>query len=270
VDTSRLAVERAIIMMWNHYDEPLSLDEIADSAILSKFYFSRVFRSVTGTSPGRFLTAIRLSRAKNLLQETTLTVTDIAYMVGYNSLGTFTTRFTRSVGVSPTRFRSLSHSGLPALPRPEVSAPGGSGTVHGTLTLPPSNTPLRIYVGAFEGPVVEGLPASCDVLDIHADGCRALEYRLGAVPIGQWYVRATAVAVDWSESVSRPDARKPVFVGSSKPVVMRADIAVKLGIRMRATNTIDLPILLALPELDNRLPPGPMQNTSRATRLVLR
>jgi AraC family transcriptional regulator len=258
VDVSRLAVERAITTMWDRYSEPLSLDEIADTAILSKFYFSRVFRSVTGTSPGRFLTAIRLYRAKNLLQETSLSVTDIAYMVGYNSLGTFTTRFTRSVGVSPARFRALSHSGLPALPRPETGVYRGSGAVHGTVVLPPSTTPLRVYVGAFRSPIVEGMPVSCDIVDTDPDGCRIHEYRLGAVPVGKWYVRAAAVAVRLADSDARPWARHPLFVGSGKPVVMLAERKVELRIAMRAVDSTDLPILLALPELDNRFFSEPM------------
>ena len=75
------AVERVITNMWERYDEPLSLEEMADMAVFSRFYFSRVRRSITGTSPGRFLTAIRLYRAKNLLLETTMSVTDISYQV---------------------------------------------------------------------------------------------------------------------------------------------------------------------------------------------
>lgn len=256
--------------MWDRYSEPLSLDEIADTAILSKFYFSRVFRSITGTSPGRFLTAIRLYRAKNLLLETSLSVTDIAYMVGYNSLGTFTTRFTRSVGVSPARFRVLSYSGLPALPRPETEAYRGSGTVHGAIELPPSSAPLRIYVGTFAGPIVEGMPISCDILDAHPDGSRVHEYRLSAVPVGKWYVRAAAVAMRWTDADARPWARHPLFVGSGNPVVMLADRKVELRIAMRAVDSTDLPILLALPELDNRFFSEPVLNAGRELELVVR
>ncbi|HST48003.1 helix-turn-helix transcriptional regulator [Jatrophihabitans sp.] len=246
--------------MWERYSEPLSLDEIADTAILSKFYFSRVFRSITGTSPGRFLTAIRLYRAKNLLQKTSLSVTDIAYMVGYNSLGTFTTRFTKSVGMSPARFRVLSHSGLPALPRPETDSYPGSGELHGTVVLPPNTMPLRVYVGAFGSPIVEGMPVSCDILDTYAnaEGCQVHEYRLSEVPVGKWYVRAAAVAVRWADSDIRPWARRPLFLGSGKSIVMLPDHTVELHIPMRAVDSTDLPILLALPELDNRFFPEPM------------
>ncbi|MFG2720603.1 helix-turn-helix transcriptional regulator [Streptomyces sp. NPDC048416] len=268
MEVSKLAVERAITTMWDHYSEPLSLDEIADTAVLSKFYFSRVFRNVTGTSPGRFLTAIRLYSAKNLLLETSLSVTDIAYQVGYNSLGTFTTRFTRSVGASPTRFRSLSQSGLPPLPRFDRGTGRGTGTVHGTVVLPPSSTPLRVYVGAFGSPIVEGMPVSCDILECTAEACRVLEYRLSAVPVGEWYVRAAAVAVRWADVDPRPWARHPLLLGAGKPVVMRADHDVELRIPMRTVDRTDLPILLALPELDNRLLPEPTRAPLRTPQLA--
>jgi AraC family transcriptional regulator len=255
MDIVRVAVERALSTMWTHYDEPLSLDDIAGTAILSKFYFSRVFRSVTGTSPGRFLTAIRLYKAKNLLLETSLSVTEIAYCVGYNSLGTFTTRFTRSVGVSPTRFRSLSYSGLPSLPASGRNERSQSGTVHGLVELPPSDTPLRIYVGAFSTPIVEGMPVSCDILNGPAAGRRLYEYRLDSVPTGKWFVRAAAVAVRNVDVDPRPWARRPLLVGAGQPVTIRADHEVDISIVMRAVDRTDLPILLALPELDSRLLP---------------
>ncbi|GAA4620145.1 AraC family transcriptional regulator [Actinoallomurus vinaceus] len=253
-----MAVERAITTMWDRYSEPLSMDDIAGAALLSKFYFSRVFRSVTGTSPGRFLSTIRLSRAKSLLLETSLSVTEIAYKVGYNSLGTFTTRFTRSVGVSPTRFRALLHGDRPSFSPPETDAYRRSGAVHGTVVLPPGSTELRVYVGAFGSPIVEGMPVSCDILDCPTDGCRVREYRLGSVPVGEWYVRAVAVAVRWADVDPRPWARNPRFVGAGEPVVMRDGQNVELRIPMRAVDLTDLPILMALPELDNRFFPEPV------------
>lgn len=251
MDELKEAVERAISSMWDHYDEPLSLDDIADAALLSKFYFSRVFRSFTGTSPGRFLTAVRLYKAKNLLLETSSTVTDISFQVGFNSLGTFTTRFTYSVGVSPARFRSLSHRGLPPPRTSEVDERGQTGTIHGKVVLPSNETPLRIYVGAFSSPIVEGVPESCDILTEPADGCREHDYRLLSVPVGKWFIRAVGVLrIDVDP---RPWARRPLFVGAA-PVTVRAGRDVAVGLTMRAVTRTDLPILLALPELDCHLP----------------
>ncbi|MEO7262082.1 MAG: helix-turn-helix transcriptional regulator [Jatrophihabitantaceae bacterium] len=248
--------------MWEHYDEPLSLDDIADTAILSKFYFSRVFRSVTGTTPARFLTAIRLYRAKNLLHQTPFNVTDIVYMVGFNSLGTFTTRFSKSVGMSPSRFRTLSRSGLPNFSPVETTTHLRTTTMEGTVVLPPTSTPLRIYIGAFSSPIVEGIPVSCDLIDAPADGDRVQRFRLGAVPAGEWHVRVTAVAARWADVDPRPWARNPLFVGGGKHLVKPSDRTLELRIPMRVMDLTDVPILLALPELDSRFFPEPMLSAS--------
>ncbi len=115
-------IERVIRDMKLHLGDPITVDDMARSARLSKFHFSRVFRRVTGVSPGRYLSALRLNEAKRLLIETSLNVTDISHRVGYTSVGTFTTRFTNSVGVSPTAFRRFGGfaPGVTVLPRPET------------------------------------------------------------------------------------------------------------------------------------------------------
>lgn len=264
------SIERAITTMWNHHSEPLSLDDIADTAILSKFYFARVFRSVTGTTPARFLTAIRLHQAKKLLHQTPFNVTDIVYMVGFNSLGTFTTRFSKSVGVSPSRFRSLSHSGFPVFAPVETPALLRTTAVAGTVVLPPTNTPMRIYVGAFSSPIVEGIPVSCDIIDVPAHGDRVRRFRLNAVPAGEWHVRATAVAVRWADVDPRPWARHPLFVGSSLSIVKPSGPNLNLRIPMRGMDMIDVPILLALPELDNRSFPEPELSARPASEFAVR
>jgi len=64
------AVDKAVECIWERYSEPLTLTEIAESALLSRFYFARLFRDVTGITPGRFLAAIRIHEAKRLLLST--------------------------------------------------------------------------------------------------------------------------------------------------------------------------------------------------------
>ncbi|MGA4846737.1 helix-turn-helix transcriptional regulator [Streptomyces sp. G5(2025)] len=221
----------------------MSLDDIADSAILSKFYFSRTFREATGTSPGRFLAAVRLFRAKNLLLETGRSVTDIAFAVGYSSLGTFSSRFARSVGTSPGRYRALSQDGLHGLDA-RVANGGSRATITGTIRIPETDKPVRVYVGAFRTPVVEGFPVACDILD------SAGAYTLADVPAGTWCVRAAAVCVGDDEP--RPWLRKPVFLGRGAQLAVRQDKThTSQHIAMRPMMAIDAPILLALPELDN-------------------
>ncbi len=101
------AVRRAIAGMQEMLFEPLRLEHVAAAAIYSPFHFHRTFRQITSTTPARFLASLRMQRAKQLLADTDLTVTVISGLVGYESLGTFTTQFGRLVGTSPGRFRHL-------------------------------------------------------------------------------------------------------------------------------------------------------------------
>jgi AraC family transcriptional regulator len=237
------AVERAIAVMWERFDEPISLTDLADAAILSRFYFSRVFRSITGTSPGRFLSAIRIHQAKSLLLDTAMSVTDISYQVGYNSPGTFTSRFTRSVGMTPTQYRDLSGSGI----SPPVPPAAGTGdpAVQGVVLVPDTDTPLRIYVAAFRTPIPEGLPVSCDVLD--ADRRR---FTLPGLPDGTWYVRAAAV--EYLNLNPRPSKRRPLFVSGGPSITVRSGRnTAAADVALHPLGVFDLPVLIALPELDS-------------------
>lgn len=237
------AVHRAIETMWKHYGEPISLSDLAASAILSRFYFSRVFRQVTGTSPGRFLSAIRLHQAKGLLRESELSVTEISYQVGYNSPGTFTTRFTRSVGMSPTRYRDctrLEDFG-PLAPPPGPDPRRGTiiGTVRRSQVVPAGN----LYVGVFGSPIPEGTPVSCDVL-----GPDRQRFELHGVPDGAWYIRVAGL--DGSRPTS--GAERPMLVGTCPVVTAQPGRVVELDITLRPSSVFDLPVLFALPELDGR------------------
>ncbi|MFJ6837243.1 helix-turn-helix domain-containing protein [Streptomyces sp. NPDC091209] len=96
--------------MRERYGELLALARIAESALLSRFHFTRLFKEETGLTPGRFLAAVRIHEAERLIGKTSMSITEVSYAVGYNSLGSFT-NFTASVGVSPSRFRRLARDG---------------------------------------------------------------------------------------------------------------------------------------------------------------
>jgi AraC-like DNA-binding protein len=87
------------------YFEPLDVDDLARSAGLSRAHFSREFRRAFGESPHAYLLTRRLERAAALLRNTDRSVADICLSVGLRSVGSFTTSFTRTYGVSPTVYR---------------------------------------------------------------------------------------------------------------------------------------------------------------------
>jgi AraC-like DNA-binding protein len=88
------------------YFERLSVDDLADAAGLSRAHFSREFRRAFGESPHAYLLTRRLERAAALLRTTDRSVADICLSVGLQSIGSFTTSFTRMYGRSPTAYRS--------------------------------------------------------------------------------------------------------------------------------------------------------------------
>ena len=99
------------------YFEPLSVDDLARAAGLSRAHFSREFRRTFGESPHSYLLTRRLERAAALLRDTDRPVIEICLAVGLQSVGSFTTSFTRTYGASPTAYRA---SFPPALQRAMV------------------------------------------------------------------------------------------------------------------------------------------------------
>jgi AraC-like DNA-binding protein len=88
------------------YFEPLTVDDLARAAGLSKAYFSREFRRAFGDSPHAYLLTRRLERAASLLVTTDYSVAEICLAVGLRGVGSFTTSFKRAYGVTPTAYRA--------------------------------------------------------------------------------------------------------------------------------------------------------------------
>ena len=88
------------------YFEALSVDDMAAAAGLSRAHFSREFRRAYGESPHQYLLTRRMERAAWLLRATDRSVADVCFSVGLSSVGSFTTSFSRTYGVSPTVYRA--------------------------------------------------------------------------------------------------------------------------------------------------------------------
>jgi AraC-like DNA-binding protein len=97
---------RARDEMDRRYAEPLDVPTLAAVAHLSASQFGRVFKEVYGETPHRYLQRRRVERAMTLLRQTDRPITDVAWDVGFASLGTFSRTFSNIVGLSPTEFRA--------------------------------------------------------------------------------------------------------------------------------------------------------------------
>jgi AraC-like DNA-binding protein len=88
------------------YADRLDVGDLANAAGLSRAHFSREFRRAFGESPYAYLLTRRLERAASLLRLTDRSIADICFSVGLQSVGSFTTSFTRTYGVSPAAYRA--------------------------------------------------------------------------------------------------------------------------------------------------------------------
>jgi AraC-like DNA-binding protein len=88
------------------YAEPLAVDDLARAAGLSRAHFSREFRAAFGESPHSYLLTRRMERAAALLRNTDHSVAAICFSVGLQSVGSFTSSFKRTYGMSPTAYRA--------------------------------------------------------------------------------------------------------------------------------------------------------------------
>ena len=91
---------------------------MARAANMSKFHFARVFASTYRETPRAYLSRRRIERAKDMLRAANLTVTEICFLVGFASVGSFSTRFRELVGCSPSEYRqaAVAKGGPPQIP----------------------------------------------------------------------------------------------------------------------------------------------------------
>lgn len=134
-----MQLRRAKDVVDRWYAEPLDLDALAGAAGVSKFHFARSFAEAYGETPIRYLTRRRIERAQDLLRSANLTVTEVCMVVGFSSLGSFSSRFRELVGETPSEYRDRwAAKGGPHIPgcflfmrgidawRPEHPQPGRS------------------------------------------------------------------------------------------------------------------------------------------------
>lgn len=247
----RRAVERVITNARGRLCEPISLHDMSRVAYLSAFHFNRVFHQITGLPPGKFISALRLDEAKRLLLNTDRSITDICFEVGYNSLSTFTRRFTQRVGLGPREFRYLADRITPSSVE--------SLCAHYS-EMAQRAAPLQGVEGVVEGAQFEGGLIFVGLFRIHIPQSRPVggalltspgAFRIGPVPDGIYHLLAAGLP-RFSDTLGflLPDSAS-LLVGSwNGPVVVREGIANgPFNISLRPMALTDPPLLISLPFL---------------------
>ncbi len=251
----RTAVKQAILSMRKRYYEPITLQEIAAEVFVSPFHLSRIFARDTGVTPGRYLTSIRLFEAKRMLLNTSLTVSDIVCSVGYSSVGTFTTRFTQAVGMTPTQYRApevgkllvaaaSEYHHLPSLDelrragRTCVSVrPAMGGSIVGSIDVPDEIKPADILIGVFDNRIPQRGPTAFTALPRSGSS----DLAINNVPEGEWWVIAVA------EPAAAESHSPQICMGTlQQSVSVAAGRVSRISLRMREVEPTDPPIAITL------------------------
>nr|AGO97152.1 AraC family transcription regulator [Streptomyces sp. CNT-179] len=248
------SVRQAVAFIRSRYDEPLTLNEVAAEVFVSPYHFSRIFSRAIGLTPGRYLTAVRLFAAKRMLLTTDLTVSDIVCSVGYNSVGTFTSRFTRAVGMSPTQYRdpavsrllvaaSDDFARLPDLAdmieasrsRPQLN--GCAHSLSGTLDIPWSAGRTDALVGVFSDAAPQGAPVAFEAFTARG----RTEFEVTGVPSGPHHVIAVAMPHG-----ARGEQRRVLTANTRGHVKIACGINTYVSLSMAPTEETAPPIAVTL------------------------
>lgn len=252
-------MDQVIGYIHRHLFDPMPLERLASHISYSPSHFTRLFKEKTGLSPLYYISSLRLSRAKHLLLTTDYSIRDISLEIGQQSLGTFTTRFTKRVGVTPSEFRqSRSEASrharelqnLPTWDDPAVTLLSEPhlpawAQLHGQVE-PVVPFDGFVLIGLFAKPIPEGLPPYGTLLPKPGPFC------FSGVKPGTYYLMATTLnwgmdAVDMllPQATLRTRTRSPITVKPGEPVPY-------LHTLLHEPSPDDPPILISLPVLMNQ------------------
>jgi AraC-like DNA-binding protein/ligand-binding sensor protein len=94
----------------SHVEEPITLDRVVQHVHVSRFHFCKIFKKATGMTLTEYITRVRIEKAKTLLQDPSLRVSEVVFAAGFGSIAQFNNVFKRQVGVIPTQYRSTLRS----------------------------------------------------------------------------------------------------------------------------------------------------------------
>lgn len=92
------------------YAAPITIEQLSHEVALSPYYLIRLFRRTYQQTPHQYLIQLRITRAKELLSSSDLSITEICADVGFESLGSFSALFHKTVGISPSAYRRSSQT----------------------------------------------------------------------------------------------------------------------------------------------------------------
>ena len=131
-------IEDALLYIENNIQQPLSLDSVANTFNMSKYYFHRLFSAMMGCSLNNYILSRRLNASLQFIQNDTLSLTDIAYRLNFGTQASFTRAFKRQYGIAPSSLRikdkTISQMPIPSVVKRPIKNINGDIVTDFTLT----------------------------------------------------------------------------------------------------------------------------------------
>jgi AraC-like DNA-binding protein len=252
MDIRKRAIERAIHYMHLHIYESLSLFDIADVSAYSPFHFSRLFKQLLGISPLYYFSTLKFQKAKELLLKTDLTIQDICLDIGHQSLGTFTTAFTRRVGLSPSSFRSSFmqlEENLQLIwdiktDEKDIIKDADS-VISGTISSVKSFQKGIILIGLFSKVVPEGIPKYLKLMK------QPDKFKFAGIKPGIYYLKAIVIPknikpmnIYLPQDLLGAKIEKPIIINKACPKREKIELILKERKNTDRTVLVSLPLLI--------------------------
>jgi AraC-like DNA-binding protein/ligand-binding sensor protein len=109
-ETEPTAVANAKQFIQSHAEEPITLAQVVQHVNVSRFYFCKLFKKATGMTLTEYVSRVRVEKAKELLVDPSLRVSEVVYAAGFGSIPRFNSVFKRQVGMPPTEYRAALRS----------------------------------------------------------------------------------------------------------------------------------------------------------------
>jgi AraC family transcriptional regulator len=242
------AVTKSIKYMKENINEEMTSEKMAEVAGYSPYHFSRIFKDVTGVSPRHYLSALRIEAGKeHLINSTSNSILKTLLDIGFQSLGTFSSKFRQFVGQPPKQFQKNAielhryMNGLDVIPNErdeDVKLPVVRCKVEA-----PEDFKGLIFVGLFPRPIPDQAPLAGTAIRNTQH-----EVTFSAVPPGTYY--ALAAAIPWS--LNPRDyflLRKNLCGKAEESIKISSKTAAEVFIKLRGPLPYDPPILINLPSL---------------------
>lgn len=112
-DAEPKAVASAKQFVQAHVEEPITLEQVVAHVHVSRFYFCKLFKRATGMTLTEYVTRVRIEKAKSLLVDPALRISEVVFAAGFGSIPRFNSVFKSHVGIPPTEYRAKLRSQLP-------------------------------------------------------------------------------------------------------------------------------------------------------------